>query len=94
MANENEDFERQVRAALAAAERKFRRLLGNKRPVAFEDAIKAVETPPGYDRRRLGQIPQVMAKNGEIVAVGFRSSTSAKHNSGTKRLWQYAEDVK
>ena len=68
----------------------FRRMLSTGRKVASEDALRAVKTPDGFDRRAFGPIVASMAKDGEIVPAGFRVSENAKHRSGIKRLWMLA----
>lgn len=65
----------------------FRRLLSTGRQVAVEDALRAVRTPEGFDRRGVGPYVAAMKRDGEIIAVGFRTSDNAKHHAGIKRLW-------
>lgn len=77
----------------AQAEAIFRRMLSKGLPVAFEDALKAVETPEGIDRRCFGFIPAKLKKDGLITEAGFRVSANSKHNAGIKRLWVLAEGV-
>jgi len=79
---------------MAQAEAVFRRMLGNGKPVAFEDAARCVRTPKGVDRRCFGSIPARMRGDGEIVEAGFRLSESAKHNSAIKRLWVLSGSAK
>ena len=68
----------------------FRRMLHTGKPVAFEDAIRPIETPDGFDRRGFGWIPAAMHRDGEIVPAGFRESVNARHHCGVKRLWKLA----
>ncbi|WDQ15722.1 hypothetical protein [Rhodopirellula sp. P2] len=65
----------------------FRRMLSTGRKVAAEDASRAVDTPDGFDRRAFGPAVSAMARDGEIVAAGFRLSTQSKHHCGIKRVW-------
>lgn len=76
---------------VAQAEAVFRRMLSKGGCVAFEDALRAVISPEGFDRRCFGHIPARMKRNGEIVEAGFRVSESPGHNSGIKRLWKLAD---
>lgn len=76
---------------MAQAEAIFRRMLATGKPVAFEDAAKAVKTPEGVDRRCFGSIPARLRRDGLIVEAGYRLSNSAKHNFAIKRLWRLVE---
>lgn len=71
----------------ARATKAFNKLLDSGKPVAFEEALKHVETPESLDRRCFGWIPASMHRDGLIVPSGFRLSNNAKHNNGIKRLW-------
>ena len=44
----------------------FRRMLSTGRKVASEDALRAVKTPDGFDRRAFGPVVASMAKAGEL----------------------------
>jgi len=79
---------------LAQAEAIFRRMLSRGRPVAFEDAARAVATPDGVDRRCFGSIPARLRRDGLICPAGFKLSEIARHNHGIKRLWILADAVK
>lgn len=68
----------------------FRRMLREGKPVAFEDAIRGIQTPDGFDRRSFGWIPAAMKRNGEIVPAGFRESGNGRHHCAVKRLWVLA----
>lgn len=68
----------------------FRRMLSTGCKVASEDALRAVKTPDGLDRRAVGPIVASMKRDGEIVCVGFRVSENTKHHQGIKRLWMLA----
>jgi hypothetical protein len=76
---------------MAQAEAIFRRMLATGKPVAFEDAAKAVETDEDVDRRCFGSIPARLRRDGLIVEAGYRLSNSAKHNYAIKRLWRLAD---
>ncbi len=65
----------------------FRAMLRKGKPVAFEDAIKPVQTDDSFDRRGFGWIPSAMHRDGEIEPAGYRESVNARHHSGVKRLW-------
>lgn len=65
----------------------FRRMLSTGKPVAFEDAIRPIETPDWFDRRGFGWIPAAMHRDGEIMPAGFRESETSSHHNGIKRLW-------
>jgi len=65
----------------------FREMLSTGRKVAVEDASKQIETPDGFDRRIFGVYVAKMKRDGEIVEAGFRTSDTAKHHCGIKRLW-------
>ncbi len=68
----------------------FRRMLSTGRKVASEEAARAVKTPEGFDRRAFGPVVASLAKAGEIIPAGFRTSEIAKHHAGIKRLWVLA----
>ena len=65
----------------------FYRMLRTGTPVAFEDAVRDVKTPEGFDRRAFGHIPAGMAKAGEIVEAGYRRSEVSQAHCAPKRLW-------
>lgn len=79
--------------AKAKSKRTFLKLLAKGHPVAFEDAIKHVETPEGYDRRGLSSIVTELIKSRVIVRAGFRQSHRPGHHNATKSLWKLARGV-
>jgi hypothetical protein len=65
----------------------FRAMLHMGKPVAFEDAIKLINTDDWFDRRGFGWIPLAMHRDGEIEPAGFRESVNVRHHNAVKRLW-------
>lgn len=72
---------------IAQVETQFRLLLAAKKPVAVEEAARAVDIPEDFDKRALGGFIHSMVKAGEIVEFGFRQSATVRSNKAIKRLW-------
>lgn len=79
---------RQIAEARNKCKCAFLRKLASGQPVAFEDAIRSIETPGGYDRRGLSVVVIELMKDGRIERAGYRQSRRPDHHGATKRLWK------